>query len=787
MDLPHNYQECKDLLIGFREPAYHFILRLPYANWKDIQRELQFCVKGGIWRNLLEDEPGFHQATLQAGSEQLYTMHYQYSLATMVYWCFHRLFKNRQGEGVPSFSSFIQVENGDTLHVHIIVGGEGLNKYTAKSWCQPVAASFFKGLKHRYLETLGPSYESIEWMAIRIPIEIAINECEKGYHEKHISIMQYKSRAGQMHALRVRPQEFIANYFLPKNYWPNTFVGPSTFTPDHDYFIEREKTFSFTLVGDKILELGIRRQLRDDLQGDFNGQQSEPVFGGDPLGALPKVKQARWDNVTQAGGKMTKREGLVLDCMNRALEDDLLTYEQLVDKHPEMVVMFESQPGGSRLIEQTLGMVHIKLTQKYTAMTYILKRYPDGEVCAENKVFRLLNLQGYNPWQVGHWFCTWLDKKAGKQNTVSLFGPASTGKTNLAKALVNCVKLYGCVNHSNRNFVFNDCAAKLIVWWEECIMNQEWVEPAKCCLGGTEFRIDRKHKESQLLPQTPVIISTNNDIYTVVGGNYTTTVHKKPLQERVVQINLMKQLSPNFGEIPVQDVADWLVDCYNNYDCTLQGFLTKWGLKSVPNDFPGGKLCASHSQDWTLHENGLCLHCGGYLPLNEFDADSLELSGESGEFSLLSTPVKQGLVDFYLTEFHLTPLTGTRSNRDQVTPEQGERPISKASDGRPNPKRRRLDQTRSESDAPGTSTSTVSLVHFSNIRKRLNYEQSETEEDKITESDAETEDGADPRIWGERLGVHSLGPDQEPIVLHCFETLGDSDTEFGEGGEQERK
>lgn len=45
-------------------------------------------------------------------------------------------------------------------------------------------------------------------------------------------------------------------------------------------------------------------------------------------------------------------------------------------------------------------------------------------------------------------------------------------------------------------------------WWEECLMHQDWVEPAKCILGGTECRIDVKHKDSVLLQQTPVIIST---------------------------------------------------------------------------------------------------------------------------------------------------------------------------------------------------------------------------------------------------------------------------------------
>lgn len=36
-------------------------------------------------------------------------------------------------------------------------------------------------------------------------------------------------------------------------------------------------------------------------------------------------------------------------------------------------------------------------------------------------------------------------------------------------------------------------------------------------------------------------------------------------------------------------------------------------------------------------------------------------------------------------------------------------------------------------------------------------------------------EGLNPSEWGELLGVYSQGLDQEPIVLHCFETLEDSE------------
>lgn len=145
-------------------------------------------------------------------------------------------------------------------------------------------------------------------------------------------------------------------------------------------------------------------------------------------------------------------------------------------------------------------------------------------------------------------------------------------------------------------------------------MHNDYVEPAKCLMGGTSFRVDRKHKDSAEQPQTPLLISTNHDIYTVVGGNTVTTVHEKPIRDRVVQFNFMKTLPQNFGEISVNDVADWLGWCAEDFDCSLDGFKKEWELDRVPNSFPLAVYCDGHSQDFVLYAQGPCCRCGGYLP-----------------------------------------------------------------------------------------------------------------------------------------------------------------------------
>nr|APC23176.1 NS1 [Simian bocavirus] len=619
-------------LTAFHEPAYTYVLKWPRVEWRVEEATLQRLMAPNSLRELYDQYGPLRELPDITNQEQ----HFSYLestgprqsflcvLAQAAHAAVKKEYQLKQGTRDPAYSCYVQVELGEqNLHVHIVTGGKGLNKYNAKAWRNVLSYYWLTYIKEHIISTSDVILESAEYFAIKWTLEAELHKCKASY-TGICTILEYKNKNGQQYACRVDPTEFIANYLLCKNLKYSTTHAPIQVTPYKSFFVGTTKTYAITLINGKYIQPWVRKHWTDELQAHNSRNKEEPVFTGDPFGMLPKVDQANWTGAVQSRVKMTKREGLMIDCMQRCLESHLLTYEQLVGKHPDLVVMIESQPGGARLLEQILGMVHIRLCQTYTAFTYLKTLFLNFEIKNDNKVFKLLNKQGYNPWQVGHWICCVLDKKAGKQNTLCFYGPASTGKTNLAKAIVNAVKLYGCVNHLNRNFVFNDCASKLILWWEECVMHVDWVEPAKCLMGGTEFRIDRKHRDYMLLPQTPVIISTNNDIYTTTGGNTVIQVHAKPSKDRVVQFNFMNQLESTFGEITEEEVAAWLLTCGSRFNCTLQGFYSEWNLECTPNSFPLNKICDGHSQDFTLHENGICRHCGTYLPL---DTDCGDLVG----------------------------------------------------------------------------------------------------------------------------------------------------------------
>ncbi len=137
-----------------------------------------------------------------------------------------------------------------------------------------------------------------------------------------------------------------------------------------------------------------------------------------------------------------------------------------------------------------------------TAPDYLVGQQPVEDI-SSNRIYKILELNGYDPQYAASVFLGWATKKFGKRNTIWLFGPATTGKTNIAEAIAHTVPFYGCVNWTNENFPFNDCVDKMVIWWEEGKMTAKVVESAKAILGGSKVRVDQKCKSSAQIDPDP--------------------------------------------------------------------------------------------------------------------------------------------------------------------------------------------------------------------------------------------------------------------------------------------
>lgn len=220
-----------------------------------------------------------------------------------------------------------------------------------------------------------------------------------------------------------------------------------------------------------------------------------------------------------------------------------------------------------------------------TASDYLIGQNPPADV-EENRIYRLFALNGYDPAYAGSVLLGWCRTGFGKRNTIWLFGPATTGKTNLAEAISHSVPFYGCVNWTNENFPFNDCVDKMIIWWEEGKMTSKVVESAKAILGGSKVRVDQKCKNSQQIEPTPVIITSNTNMCEVVDGNSTTFEHRQPLEDRMFKFELTVRLQPTFGKITKQEVREFFKWAELNQRDVDYAFLVK---KTGQSDSGGGE------------------------------------------------------------------------------------------------------------------------------------------------------------------------------------------------------
>ncbi|AEM37593.1 NS1 [California sea lion bocavirus 1] len=779
-------------IIQFAEPAYTYILTFPYDNWRNHESRIQRSL-GFPTGDILDDPSVFDKMPgPETPEEQIAFLEtrgpiqsYPLLLARTAYMAAYNVFAQKQGKSDPAASIYAQCELGERrLHVHLVIGGDGLNRYSAKAWRAQLLYKWLDNIQQQleYNVKYGHTTDK-PFCDVLIQACYQVKQRCVDLRADYCEILQYQSRNGDKYACRIDPREFICNYLLPKNLKYLTCIDPDKATPMVSFFACTEKTYAATFINGKWVDIQQRKSMLQSLR-DTVVTRFEPKFSGDIFTDLPKVPKANWQESNQPSpsSKMTKREMLMLDCIDRCEKDNLLTYEDLVDNCSALLVMLESQPGGGRLIENLLQMVHIRICQKHTALSYIQLRYSDEPLLVENKAYQLFAIQGYNAWQAGHWLCCVLNKTAGKQNTVNFYGPASTGKTNMAKAIVQAVKLYGCVNHQNKNFLFNDCASKLVCWWEECVMNSEWVEQSKCILGGTEFRIDRKHKDSMLLPQTPVMISTNNDIYTVVGGNTVTGVHSKPLRERVVQFNFMKQLPSTFGEIPASDVVALLLECIKKFpDVSLAGFCAQWKLDKVPNDFPLANICAGHTQDLILYEHGQCTACGTYYPLEERDRGEWELGRPEPRSPEFKVPGRTPTLALLLTSDSVDVYTNSRTLSTVVPPNTPEkRPAPVEEEPQPSTSRA-VKRPRKEKVTPKPLFVDDWCAQPPDRLFKKKYEQfvksiAQPAPSESDDSEPESESsGLTPSEWGEMLGVITQGLEDQPLVLHCFENLEDSE------------
>nr|WDW25820.1 MAG: Rep [Canine parvovirus] len=319
---------------------------------------------------------------------------------------------------------------------------------------------------------------------------------------------------------RVYSQSFIPTYLLPKK--------------------QEELQWAWTNIK-KYIKAALSERVRDEIVEEHKVELAAREEAGE-FQSTPKVRN--------------KTAETYMKLVQWLVENGITSERQWIQEHQESYLSYNASSSNRSQIKAAMDNASKIMSLTKKASDYLIGKCVPENIC-NNRIYKILKLNNYHVEYVASILLGWSRGEFGKRNTIWFFGPATTGKTNIAEAIAHAVPFYGCVNWTNENFPFNDCVDKMVIWWEEGKMTSKVVESAKAILGGSRVRVDQKCKSSVQIDPTPVVITSNTDMTVVVDGNSTTFEHRQPLEDRIFKFFLEERLPDDFGKVTKEEVQQF--------------------------------------------------------------------------------------------------------------------------------------------------------------------------------------------------------------------------------------
>ena len=213
-----------------------------------------------------------------------------------------------------------------------------------------------------------------------------------------------------------------------------------------------------------LLNIEERKRIEDEFKAESQHRKD--------LGLEPDFKAPR------SGSSAADR---YMELVNWLVEHGITSEKEWIREDQDSYIRHHTNSNGRAQIKAALDNAAKIMSLTKSAEDYLIGPSAPSSP-EENRVYQIFKRNGYDPALAGSILLGWCRRGFGKRNAVWLYGPATTGKTNIAEAIAHAVPFYGCVNWTNENFPFNDCVEKMIIWWEEGKMSAKIVESAKAIL-----------------------------------------------------------------------------------------------------------------------------------------------------------------------------------------------------------------------------------------------------------------------------------------------------------------
>lgn len=213
-----------------------------------------------------------------------------------------------------------------------------------------------------------------------------------------------------------------------------------------------------------------------------------------------KPKEDDGPVITEAGemNKMTQ------ELIELITEFGCKTFEDCLRFGPIIMQKYLHRPGLNTIVNNCLQFV--KTTGSAWNLSVYEKHRPRPDY-----IHRVLLFQGVPPSDFDKIFFAWITKSDSKKNTIVIQGPSNTGKSAFIAGFKQCVTWGEIVNAPT--FAFEGLCDTSIGVWEEPLISPELAEKTKQVFEGMPTSIPIKHKRPQMLPRTPILVTTNHNLW----------------------------------------------------------------------------------------------------------------------------------------------------------------------------------------------------------------------------------------------------------------------------------
>lgn len=184
------------------------------------------------------------------------------------------------------------------------------------------------------------------------------------------------------------------------------------------------------------------------------------------------------------------------------------TYEELVFYAPDVMQKYLHKPNLESIVSNCKLFLH---RPNDTSLTHTRIMNELIEPVDLFPIYVWLSYQGVIPENFIGDFWNVIFKLSDKKNVLAIQGPSNTGKTTFIRPLADIYN-WGEIVHGGQ-FMFQNCINKELLFWEEPLIGSDYTEVCKKVFEGMTTQVNIKFKAPQTLYRTPVVITTNKDVW----------------------------------------------------------------------------------------------------------------------------------------------------------------------------------------------------------------------------------------------------------------------------------